>query len=133
MKYTLFILMLFGLFSCKKEDVESEPIEGLQVITSLNQINAELESGVSMVFFHASWCSVCQAQRPAVSEVALDAELSEVFFGEVEYEDHPDIVEAHNIEGFPTIIIYNDGEEAQRFTGGGNTTADIKSAIQSVL
>ena len=51
MKYTLFILMLFGLFSCKKEDVESEPIEGLQVITSLNQINAELESGVSMVFF----------------------------------------------------------------------------------
>ena len=56
-----------------------------------------------------------------------------MFFGEVEYEDHPDIVEAHNIEGFPTIIIYNDGEEAQRFTGGGNTTADIKSAIQSVL
>ena len=125
--------MLFGLFSCKKEDLESEPIEGLQVITSLNQINAELESGVSMVFFHASWCSVCQAQRPAVIEVALDADLSAVFFGEVEYEDHPDIVEAHNIEGFPTIIIYSEGVEEQRFTGGGNTIADIKSAIQNVL
>ena len=133
MKYTLFILMLFGLFSCEKDDLESESIEGLQIITSLNQINNEIESGVSMVFFHASWCSVCQAQRPAVSEVALDPELSEVFFGEVEYEDHPDIVEAHNIEGFPTIIIYSEGGEAQRFTGGGNTTADIKSAIQSVL
>lgn len=133
MKYTLLILILITLFSCEKEEEQMEPIEGLQVINSLSQMTSDIESGVSMVFFHASWCSVCQAQRPAVSEVALDPELSEVFFGEVEYEDHPDIVEAHNIEGFPTIIIYSEGVEEQRFTGGGNTTADIKSAIQSVL
>ena len=51
MKNLLFILIVTALFSCKKEDVQSEPIEGLQVITSLSQMTSELESGVSMVFF----------------------------------------------------------------------------------
>ena len=75
MKYTLLILILITLFSCKKEEEQVEPIEGLQVINSLTQMTSDLESGVSMVFFHASWCSVCQAQRPAISEVAMDTDF----------------------------------------------------------
>ena len=133
MKNSLFILSLLVLFSCKKEEVQSEPIEGLQVINSLNQFNAELESGVAMVFFHATWCSVCQAQRPAIIDVAQDTELSNVFFGEVEYEDYPAIVEAQNVEGFPSIIIYNDGIEVERFLGGGHTASTIKSVLLSLL
>lgn len=133
MKNLLFILIVTALFSCKKEDVQSEPIEGLQVITSLSQMTSELESGVSMVFFHASWCSVCQAQRPAVSEVAMNIDLASVFFGEVEYEDYPEIVNAHAVEGFPTIIIYNDGSEVERFLGGGHSAETIKTAIQNLL
>ncbi len=133
MKYTLLILILITLFSCKKEEEQVEPIEGLQVINSLTQMTSDLESGVSMVFFHASWCSVCQAQRPAISEVAVDTDLIQVFFGEVEYEDYPEIVEAHNVEGFPTIIIYKDGSEVERFVGGGHSTSDLKSVILSQL
>ncbi len=133
MKYTLLILILITLFSCEKEEEQMEPIEGLQVINSLSQMTSDIESGVSMVFFHASWCSVCQAQRPAISEVAMDTDLIQVFFGEVEYEDYPEIVEAQNVEGFPTIIIYKDGSEVQRFVGGGHSTSDLKSVILSQL
>jgi len=133
MKYSILILIFFTLFSCKKNEDQSGPNGSLQIINSLTQMTSVLESGVSLIFFHASWCNICQSQRPSVSEVAVDPVFSSVFFGEVEYEDYPDIVEAHNIEGFPTIIIYNDGVESQRFTGGGNTTSAIKSAIQSLL
>ena len=133
MKNIFFILIIVALFSCDKEEVQSEPIMGLQEITSLSQITSELESGVSMVFFHASWCSVCQSQRPAVIEVAMDIGLSNVYFGEVEYEDYPDIVDAHGVEGFPTIVIYNDGAEVERYLGGGHSKETIKTAILNQL
>ena len=133
MKNLLFLLAVIALFSCDKEEVQSEPIEGLQAITSLSQMTTELESGVSMVFFHASWCSVCQAQRPAVIEAAMDISLSNVYFGEVEYEDYPDIVDANDVEGFPTIVIYNDGAEVERFLGGGHSAETIKTAILNQL
>lgn len=135
MKYLAPLLIAFVLFSCKKKEEESvyEPVAGLTAITTLSQINSEVASGVSMIFFHASWCSICQAQRPAVSEVAVDTDLDVVFFGEVEYDDHTDIVEAYNVDGFPTIVIFKDGAEVNRILGGGHTAEEIKMAIQEQL
>ena len=133
MKYSLLILIFFTLFSCKKNEDQGEPNGSLQIINSLTQMTSDLESGVSMVFFHASWCSICQSQRPAVSEVAVDPVFSNVFFGEVEYEDHPGIIDIHNVLGFPTIIIYDDGDEVERFEGGGHSVSAIRAAIQNLL
>ena len=137
MKYILPLALLFVAFSCKKNDTEPEsahePVAGLQTITSLSQIENEIASGVSMVFFHASWCSSCQAQRPAVSEVAMDGDLSSVFFGEVEYDDHMDINNHYGVQGFPTIIIFKEGAEVDRLTSGGHSASFIKQSIQAHL
>lgn len=127
----LFVLTLSTLLftSCKK----NASIEGLQEISSLSQINTEISEGVSLVFFHASWCSICKNQRPAVTQVATDADLANVYFGEVEYDDHPDITSAFNVNAFPIMIIFKDGVEVDRLSGGGNTAAQIKMAIQAQL
>lgn len=135
MKYLIPLFIAFIFIGCKKKESESvhEPVAGLTAITTLSQINSEVATGVSMIFFHASWCSICQAQRPAVSEVAVDMDLNNVFFGEVEYDDHTDIVEAYNVDGFPTIVIIKDGAEVDRILGGGHTAEEIKTAIQAQL
>lgn len=135
MKYVFPILFLLLIFSCKKDENQSvhEPVAGLEAISSKSQIDNAVVQGVSMVFFHASWCEVCQAQRPAVTEVATDSELSSVYFGEVEYDDHPDIIEAYGIVGFPTIVIFKDGAEVMRYTGGGNTAQTLKQEILTHL
>ena len=135
MKYILPLAILFVIASCKKKENESvhEPVAGLQQITSKTQIDNEVSAGVSMIFYHASWCEACHAQRPAVSEVAQDNDLSTVFFGEVEYDDYPEINEAYNVGAFPTIAIYQDGTEVERLTGAGNTAAAIKQLIQNHL
>ena len=133
MKYLFVALLFLGVVACKKKEVEHEPVAGLLEINSITQINTEVSNGVSFIFFHASWCSVCQAQRPAVSEVAVDHDLSSVFFGEVEYDNYPDIIEAYNISGFPTMVIYVDGNEVDRINGGGNSAASLKSKIQEHL
>lgn len=137
MKFILPFALLLLFVSCKKEqnntETEHEPVAGLETISSLSQINNEINQGVSLVFFHASWCEVCHAQRPAVSEVALDTDLSAVFFGEVEYEDYPDIINEFGVQGFPTIIFFKDGTEVDRLTGAGHSAASMKAIIESHL
>ena len=133
MKYLFPLLAATLIFSsCKKnEEVEHEPVAGLQEITSQNQIQNEVANGVSLVFFHASWCSICHQQRPAVSEVAQDTDLTGVFFGEVEFDNYPDIVDHYNVDAFPTIVIFKDGNEVDRFLSSGHSASLLKTTIQS--
>lgn len=129
MKYLLPFFVLAILISCKKKYSDHEPVEGLQTISSKSQIDSEIADGVTMIFYHASWCSICQDQRPAVTQVAQDQTLNNVFFGEVEFDDHQDITDAYNVSGFPTIVVYKDGSEVERLAGGGNSTNAIKDKI----
>ena len=134
MRCFFLISVVILLFGCNKKELQQdesvhEPVVGLNSIVSLSDIKAKTNSGVSLIFFHASWCSVCQAQRPVVTAVATDQELSEVFFGEVEYDDYPDILEYYNVEGFPVIIVLNNGVEVSRLNGGGHSSIDIKNLL----
>lgn len=134
MKYIIPLFIVLTFFACKKEEKsEHIPVQGLVTISSQAQMTTEISSGVSFVFFHASWCSICNAMRPDVTMTAEDSDLSSVFFGEVEFEDHPEIVNAYNVAGFPTVLIFKDGIEVDRITGGGHTHADLKQAIQAHL
>jgi len=138
MRYFLLLSVVLLFFGCKKEEVQQdesvhEPVVGLNSIVSLSDITSKTSSGVSLIFFHASWCSVCQAQRPAVTEVATDQELSQVFFGEVEYDDYPEILDYYDVQGFPVIVILKDGVEVSRLNGGGHSSADIKNLVTENL
>lgn len=131
MKYLVAVIFFGILFSCKKENESVHvPVAGLVTISSQSQISSEISSGVSFVFFHASWCSVCNAMRPDVTETAEDSDLSTVFFGEVEYDDHSDIVSYYGVVGFPTVLIFKDGVEVDRITGGGHSHDVLKQAVE---
>ena len=63
-----------------------------------------------MVFFHAAWCSVCKEQRPLVESASESEELSFAKFIEVEYDDQRDIFDTYNINSFPQIAFFKNGE-----------------------
>ncbi len=112
-----------------KEPLVDSSNNGLVDITSQKQFDDEVATGVSMVFFHASWCTKCAAQRPAVETVSEETTFSNVFFAEVEYEDFSDIVTSRDTKGFPTIVIYKDNIEQKRFSGQGHTEGQIREAL----
>jgi thioredoxin 1 len=136
MKYFLiFLIPLTICFSCKKKKeplVDSSENEIVD-ITSIQQMNNAIASGVSMVFFHASWCSKCANQRTAVETVSVSTEFSTIFFGEVEFDDHQDVVAQHNVQGFPTIVFYKNGQEMLRMTGENNTVEQISDKIRELM
>lgn len=116
-----------------KEPIVDATTNSLVDITSQEQFDEGVASGVSLVFFHASWCTKCAAQRPAVETVSEETSFGEVFFAEVEYEDFSDIVEDRGVKGFPTIIIYKDDVEQKRFAGQGHSEEEIRTALNAAL
>lgn len=129
------VFSLLFITSCDKEkkDLVDTNENEIVDINSLQTFENEIQSGVSLVFFHASWCSTCAAQRPAVEAVSMKNEFSSVFFGEVEFEDNTDINQEYSISGFPTIVIFKDGVEQYRNTGSGNTEETLSSNLEALL
>ena len=134
MKCTLSSLLLavFLLISCSKDQGQAIN-SGLTDISNLSDYNDRISNGVSLFFFHATWCPICTAQRPAIEALVGDSELNDVFFGQVDYEKITDVTKAAKVVGFPTTVFYKDGVEAARFSGQGHSKEKIKNQLMNLL
>ena len=64
------LVLVSGLFlsACSKENLVPENTQLIE-ISDINTYNQEIASGVSIVFYHATWCTKCASQRPAVENI----------------------------------------------------------------
>lgn len=129
------LMFVFLVSACDKEKEDLADTEGNEIedVNSLQDFETKIANGVSVVFFHASWCTVCAEQRPAVESVSMKSDFNTVFFGEVEFEANNDINQPYGVIGFPTIVFYKDGVEANRFAGKGHSEASIEAEINALL
>jgi thioredoxin 1 len=135
-KYShLFLFALLLLCGCGDESTKPAVTQNnnLEDIESKAQFDVDIETGTSLIFYHASWCTRCAAQRPAVETIAKESAFSSVYFGEVEYEDFSDIVTEREVTGFPTIVIYKDNKEIKRFAGQGHLEDEIRNSLTEAL
>jgi thioredoxin 1 len=131
-----FILILFAavfISSCGKEEVEipfskSELVD----ITSLNQYDNIIKTGVSLMFFHATWCTICKAQRPNVLGLLEDAALKNVNFGEIDKDKNKPISDNYQVIGQPVIVIYKDNEEKHRLSGSGHSASVLANLLKEL-
>ncbi|MFY0643473.1 MAG: thioredoxin family protein [Bacteroidia bacterium] len=131
MKLKLLILIMISAVafsSCKKELVDTS-MNDFEDVNSNQTFEEIIASGVTLAFFHASWCHNCEEQRPAIEAADADPQLDFVKFIEIEYEDNKEITQNNNVPGFPTQIIFKDGVEKERLTGKGHTVEQITTAL----
>ena len=129
-------LLLILLSACdekEKDDLANTASNSVDDINSLAVFETRIASGVSMVFFHASWCTVCAEQRPAFEATSANQAFANVFFGEVEFEANNDINQPYGIAGFPSIVFYKDGVEQSRLTGKGHSQATLEATINALI
>ena len=69
-----------------------------------------------MVDFWADWCPPCRALTPVLEKVARGLH-GEVLLAKVEVDDNMRLAGRYQLRGFPTVILFVQGEEAGRFTG----------------
>ena len=70
---------------------------------------------VAVVDFWASWCPPCRALAPAIA--ALAEERPDVVVGKLDVDEHPAIAERYGIQSIPTVLVFRNGELAERSVG----------------
>ena len=65
--------------------------------------------------FWAEWCGPCQMMGPIVDEVA--EERNDIIIGKLNVDTQPEIAMRYNVMSIPTLILFENGEEAQKSIG----------------
>lgn len=96
--------------SCQNSGSSSE------VITKESFMNTIAEEKLSMVDFYTTWCGPCKMMDPFVKEIkAENSDIVNVM--QVDAEAQFDIASLYNIEGYPTVIFFKNGQIVHRAVG----------------
>ena len=72
--------------------------------------------GVTLVDFDATWCAPCRAQQPIIETVKKKYQ-GKAAVKKIDIDDNRDIALHLGIQSIPTIIIFKEGKEMNRFIG----------------
>jgi thioredoxin 1 len=76
-----------------------------------------LESGIPvLVDFTAVWCGPCKMLDPIVKQIAADW-TGKVKVVKLDVDDNPELAMQYQVMGVPTLMLFVNGEPAQRVTG----------------
>ncbi len=69
-----------------------------------------------LVDFWAEWCPPCHALTPVLERVTASYH-GDVLLAKVEADDNMKLAGRYQLRGFPTVILFYQGEERGRFSG----------------
>ena len=85
-----------------------------KIITSENFETEVLKSEKPILIdFWATWCGPCMRQGPVVEELAQEG----YSVGKVDVDQEPGLAQQFKVMSIPTLLIFKDGKEVQRFIG----------------
>ena len=69
-----------------------------------------------LVDFWAEWCPPCRALTPVLEKIAQQ-QNGDILLAKVEVDDNMHLAGRYGLRGFPTVIVFINGEEQARFSG----------------
>jgi len=100
-------------------------------LISRNDLEKMTQEGVTLVDFNAPWCGPCRAQEPILKE--MDTQYrGRATIATMNIDNHADVALNLGIQSIPTLILYKDGREVDRFVGLQQAKA-LRQALESAL
>ena len=96
-----------------------------------NSLQEIAGQGISLVDFGAAWCGPCKAQSPVIKKVAEKFE-GRAAVKEVDIDRNRDLAMDLGIQSVPTLIVFKDGREVERFIGLQNENK-LTQALNTAL
>ena len=81
---------------------------------------------VVLTDFHAEWCGPCKMLEPIVEELAAETDAA---MAKVDVDEMQSLAQEHRVQGVPTMILFADGEIAERIVGV-REKSDIERLLQ---
>ncbi len=104
------------------------------MIKNLNFLNFEgsISTGVCLVDYWAYWCIPCLTQDPVLDEI--DEEIGhKALIAKVDINDNKVIANQQKVRNIPTLILYKDGQEIERFSGIQSKEIIINSIEKNLI
>ncbi|WP_225334228.1 thioredoxin [Halomicrobium urmianum] len=83
--------------------------------------------GVVLVDFYADWCGPCQMLEPVVEDIAAETDAT---VAKVDVDEHQSLAGQFGVQGVPTLLLYADGEQAERMVGAQDADR-LRSVVES--
>jgi len=103
----------------KARQLKNMPIvpenENILILDNQNYQN-KLKDGIALVDFWASWCMPCKMMSPILNELALDIN-GKAKICKVDVQQFQDISDKFSVRSIPTLILFKNGKEINRFVG----------------
>ncbi len=124
MKITLIILIsmivtFVALRWIAMRKIKNTPLvadhEKILTLTDKN-FQQQTKNRLVLVDFWAEWCAPCRMMAPILNEVAAELD-GKAFVGKVDVQKYQELATNFKVRGIPTLILFKDGKEVNRFVG----------------
>ncbi|MBN2124595.1 MAG: thioredoxin family protein [Deltaproteobacteria bacterium] len=85
-------------------------------ITSINELDKAVGNHITLMDFGAPWCAPCRLQEPIIHRLAARFQ-GRVLIAATNVDESIDLASNLGIRNIPTLIIFKNGKELQRFVG----------------
>ncbi len=100
-------------------------------LNSQKEFDHTIMDGVSIIDFNAHWCRPCRTQEPII-EALNAAYKGKVTVAKVNIDENQMIAMDLGIQSIPTIIIFKEGREIDRFIGF-QAAETLENALKNTL
>ena len=136
----LILVLLLALYYMQRRNQDARNsnivVSNNNVVETFSDNELEANSGeVVMVLFFVNWCPHCKTVKPiwekATSELNnTSVNGKNVRFVSVDCEEKPELGEKYNVEGYPTIKVFTEGN-VQEYDGD-RSLSGIKSYLNGL-
>jgi len=88
----------------------------IKQIESAEGFQKAIHGGVALLDFNAPWCAPCRSQEPILETLARNFKGKAVV-ASVNVDENQEVAARLGIMSIPTLVIFKDSEEVQRFVG----------------
>jgi thioredoxin 1 len=110
-------LALFYLFARSK--MKNIPVvedsENILTLTDKN-FQHQTKNRTVLVDFWAGWCVPCRMMAPVLNNLAEELN-GNAFIGKIDVEQYQGLAQKFKIRNIPTMVLFKDGKEVERFVG----------------
>ena len=116
----VFIVLLIGAYiytTIRKIKKASKAVDNkkIKILTAANFQN-QIKQGVTLVDFWADWCMPCKMMVPVLNGVAEEID-DKVSIAKINIEHAQSVAQKYMVSSIPTIILFKNGKEMNRFIG----------------
>lgn len=86
------------------------------VINTIEELNTNVNEGITIVDFYADWCGPCKALAPTLDQLTEQND-SKVKVIKVNVDSSPEVAQKYDVRGIPALFFFKEGEVKGSATG----------------